>query len=654
LTEDKPELRVINSSLDPTCEPFVPEASPLKLLKRIIEQEGTDLDSSEEMNENVELVQNNDSDEIIEELLEVNNDGYIYDEIEDITDEINVGLDKLKGYLTRLEPAELLTVPVKIGDNILKALIDTGASDSLMKECVVTKLGLSIDSSMPMKIKGLGSGMITTTGCVVTDVELLNKKIENMKFDVVQTKYHKFDIILGEKFLRENRLIINMKNRCISVINDDSSKSDFYVDKNGLKHAMHEQVPVYAGEEVVLHQEGRVINVNFAIKKYKLSEEDKRLVYFQSCVGKSEIIGMDGILDGNQEEKMVLLSPKIGSNKRQTKVKKGDLIGYVNTVLEVDSGDDKEEKWSVEELRNKINIGEGVSNEQKDIILEMLNQTQEVFGKGESEIGKALVKPHTIELTDNTPIWQRHRKFPDPVDDEIEKHCDQLRGYDIVRHSSSDWSAPIVPVRKKDGSLRICIDYRKLNNVTKQLRFPMPNVADSIYSAYGMKYFTKLDVVKGFYQVPLAEESKKYTAFSTARNHYEFNRISFGLKNSGVAFQQNMQQILTNFPSKNVIIYIDDILIMTHTFDEHLDLVRKVLTTLFVNGIKIKTAKCEFFCSSVTFLGHIIGIDGIKKAPEYIEKIRNYPKPVTTTELRQFLGLVNFQCKFIPNCSSIA
>lgn len=181
----------------------------------------------------------------------------------------------------------------------------------------------------------------------------------------------------------------------------------------------------------------------------------------------------------------------------------------------------------------------------------------------------------------------------------------------------------------------------------------MPNISDTIYSAHNTKFFTKLDLVRGYYQVPLDSDSREFTAFSTHHNHYQFKTLSFGLKNSGVAFQKNMQKIISQYCFNNVLVYIDDILIMSETFQEHLTLVDKVLVTLKNHGIKIKVSKCEFFQSEVTFLGHMLGRKGIRKSPEFVSKVRDYPKPTTIKELRQFLGLVNFQRKFVEQCSVI-
>ena len=143
----------------------------------------------------------------------------------------------------------------------------------------------------------------------------------------------------------------------------------------------------------------------------------------------------------------------------------------------------------------------------------------------------------------------------------------------------------------------MCIDYRKLNKVTVADKFPVPNLSDSIFGLQGTNFFTRLDLVRGYYQLPIDDESKPYTAFTTNRNHWQFKRLSFGLRNAPSAFQREIQAVLSSFPSNKVIAYIDDILIMSNTFHEHVSLVSKVLQTLLTYNIKIKPSKCDWFKS---------------------------------------------------------
>lgn len=263
------------------------------------------------------------------------------------------------------------------------------------------------------------------------------------------------------------------------------------------------------------------------------------------------------------------------------------------------------------------------------------------------------MKEHHIELYDKTPIYQRPRRFPEVVNQEIERQCRELHLLDIIEPSSSPWSSPVVPVRKKDGSIRMCIDYRKLNAVTKPDRFPLPNLNDAVFGLHGVRYFTSMDLVRGYYQLPLEEGSREYTDFSTPRAHWQFKRLSFGLKNAPSGFQREMQSLFSGFPWRKVIVYIDDILIMGDTFREHLELVGKVMETLAAHGCKIKLKKCQWFAEEVEFLGHIVSKSGLSKPARYVEAIDAFVQPTTVRELREFLGLVNFQRKFVPHCSTI-
>lgn len=289
-----------------------------------------------------------------------------------------------------------------------------------------------------------------------------------------------------------------------------------------------------------------------------------------------------------------------------------------------------------------------------DSVEGMLLRCKSAISDGDHDIGCAGVTQHRIELLDSTPIRQRPRRFPEPIDKEIERQCDELRELDVIEYSRSPWSSPVVPIKKKDGSLRLCIDYRQLNRVTKADRFPMPNMNDLVFGLHGTRYFTTLDLGKGYYQVPLHSDSSECTAFSTSRNHYQFKQLSFGLKNASGAFQREMQEVLRDFYSKSVVVYIDNILIMGKNFDDILQLVEKVLRTLISYGMKVKLSKCCWFREEVTFLCHLVGRNGIRKSPEYVETVVNFPRPSNVKQLRSFLGLVNFQRKFILKCSVIS
>ena len=549
-----------------------------------------------------------------------------------------------------------MKIKLNVGGVLFEALIDTGASNNLIKESIAKRNELEIDNKHHITLAGLG--MKTTQAIGKTHVDISYGPIHDARipFYVVRDKDMSNDVILGSKFCQHNGLVIDFNNRRLSKVNPDNSQVDMYHDaENNIKHVVYQSIPVRAASSVKIESRETAV-VPIDINLLIVSDETAEVMYDGGC--KDKILkGIDGIMDGESENLEVMVENRSMQTK---KVKKGDIVGRVSTLVQVEADPNREVPDSSitrlfkDKFKAEVNIGNSISIEQRDIVAEMLLEVHDVFGKDSSDIGVLKVKPHEIELTDETPIWQKPRHFTPPVNQEIERQCAELESLDIITRSNSQWSSPVVPVTKTDGSLRMCVDYRKLNRVTKRQNFPMPNLQDAVYSASKIKYFTKLDLIKGYYQLPIHEDSRKYTAFSTPNGQYEFKRLSFGLKNSGIEFQKQMTEILTGFDHRKVIVYIDDILILSSTFEEHMIMVEKVMNTLLAYGVKINTKKCEFFTERVAFLGHEVSCEGIRKSKEFIDKIKYYPKPTTVTQLRQFLGLCNFQRKFVSNFSTIA
>lgn len=556
--------------------------------------------------------------------------------------------EQIKIGLACLKPEELFQVIVILGKERMSAVIDTGATNNLIEEKIVKKMNMDTGSKCTT-LKGLGKHTINTLGQTNIDMQLGGFNFPKVKFEILKETVADSPIVLGTSFLRQFSGSINMSKRRLGLKSKDGTNIVIYCSRDGEMETMVcEALPVFSAQDMNLKKNEVAVaslTVNLSVRQKERLSGDW---HFTGITNK-KYRTVDGIIGKQQDDPKVYCVAEA-----DTTVKQGEKMGLLYTLIQVDDIEEVDEGWTRERIRAEVKIGSQLNEEQKTSVVDMLSNIQCSLSKNENDIGKANVLPHSIEITDNTPIWQKPRRFSDPITKEIERQCNELLELDVIEPSHSQWSSPIVPVRKKNGDLRMCIDYRKVNSVTKQDRFPMPNLTDSIYAACNMKYFTSLDLIKGYYQVPIEENSRPYTAFSTTHNHYQFKRLSFGLRNSGLAFQRTMQDILKGIGDNNVIVYIDDILIMTNTFEEHLQLVGQVLTTLGNYGIKVKVNKCEFFQEQVTFLGHLISNRGIKKSPQYIEKIVNYPKPSNTTQLRQFLGLANFQRKFVNRCSEIA
>ena len=243
--------------------------------------------------------------------------------------------------------------------------------------------------------------------------------------------------------------------------------------------------------------------------------------------------------------------------------------------------------------------------------------------------------------------------------DWVDKEVDEMLKTNIISRSNSPWSFPIVVVAKKtvDGKTapRLCINFQKLNEITLKDAYPIPRVMEILEQMQGNPgWFTSLDLFSGFNQIGLTEDTKQKCAFSTARGHYHFNRMPFGLCNAPATFQRVMNEIFHDLIGKTMHVYIDDVTIYTKTFEEHLEVLKEVLLRIQQHGMFLKPKKCTIATHELHMLGHIISKNGIKTDPAKISAVSQYPDPTSKTEVRAFMGLAGYYRHFIANCSRIA
>ena len=262
---------------------------------------------------------------------------------------------------------------------------------------------------------------------------------------------------------------------------------------------------------------------------------------------------------------------------------------------------------------------------------------------------------HSMQLTDDIPVYEKPYPIPHALKDAVKKEIDNMLDLGIIRPSNSPYASPLTIVAKPDGTPRICCDTRKINAKTLFDPQPIPDQEEIFAQLSKDNYFTKIDLSKGYWQVPMEEQSKKYTAFVLPGHnggHYEFNVMPFGLVNSAATFSKIMRKLLHGM--ENVHNYIDDILIHTETWEKHLEVLKEVLKRLREARLTARPTKCHIGCSEVEFLGHVVGKGIIKPKPDKVEAIKEAARPETKTQLRSFLGLTGYYRKFIPNFASVA
>ncbi|KAK7159830.1 hypothetical protein R3I94_005997 [Phoxinus phoxinus] len=289
----------------------------------------------------------------------------------------------------------------------------------------------------------------------------------------------------------------------------------------------------------------------------------------------------------------------------------------------------------------------------KERISNRLNSMPEVFSLHDLDFGCTSQVKHQIRLSDETPFKHRARPIHPQDIDAVRKHLQELISAGVIRESESSFSSPIVVVRKKDGSVRLCIDFRKLNSQTIKDAYALPNLEEVFSVLTGSKWFSVLDLKSGFYQIEMDEADKCKTAFVCPLGFWEFNRMPQGITNAPSTFQRLMERCMGDLHRKQVLVFIDDLIVFSKTLEEHESRLVQVLNRLKEYGLKLAPEKCRFFQTSVKYLGHVVSKDGVKTDPAKIEALKTWPRPTNLKELRAFLGFAGYYRRFVRDYSKM-
>ena len=294
--------------------------------------------------------------------------------------------------------------------------------------------------------------------------------------------------------------------------------------------------------------------------------------------------------------------------------------------------------------------------DQRQTLINLLEKHRSVVALPGEALGSTTLVEHTINLKPGTrPVYIPAYRLPHSQRSEVEKQVAEMLEQGVITESNSEWNSPLFLVPKRDGTFRPVIDFRKVNMVTEDDRHPLPVLRDILTSlGKGNVVFSTIDLLSGYWQVPLSQESQKITAFSTPNGHYHYLKMAFGLKGAPITFARMMSQLFSGMIGKNMFVFLDDIIIYNRSVEEHFQTLEEVFARLEKANLKAKMTKCVFLKRSVSFLGHRVDAEGIHTADDKIRSVKEFPQPKSVENVRSFLGLCGYYRSFVRNFASIA
>ena len=580
---------------------------------------------------------------------------------------------------TNLSPDELVNIHSVTGDfsrlvlrgeisgdskaYLFDMLVDTGATASLVSDKVVSLLSADyeIRPSKIRALKGVGPNLVGVSEEIVLSVLFSNNFVcEPVPFLITPHEFCSHAFLLGADFLSLNRFLPDVDQKTLLV------KSEGTYSVVARDPSLMESVSLVCSASDFIELESNSWTLVPVVLNLDGFPEFPTNIAAEFIPEKSLKVDISpGILNLCSDVQYV---PVFNYSHRCQHIHKGQMLG-ITTFLpsapvevaqmkafsEVAPVSVPDPAWTETSLSEVFRLSDSaLTSEEKSTLISVLSKFPDVISHGDHDVGTTTAVQHHIELTDSRPVALPVRRLAPQVLKEVDDACHELENSGIIRSSCSPFSAPIVPVRKPDGTLRLCIDYRELNKVTKKDKFPIPNLTDLIYSLKGIRCFSSIDLVRGYYQVLMADDSIERTAFSTPHAHYEFVRMPFGVTNGPATFQRGMVIALSGIPTSRAIIYLHDILVLGKDFSDHLISLELVLSALNKYGFKLKPSKTSLCQSEVQFLGHIVSEKGILPLPRNLSGIQEFPVPTSIRQVRSFLGMVNFYRRFLPRCAEIS
>lgn len=336
------------------------------------------------------------------------------------------------------------------------------------------------------------------------------------------------------------------------------------------------------------------------------------------------------------------------------RIHRGQRLAHALVVDKIPNSPSTSESNEEKEHFAKLNINDKLSEKERASVIDVIRRHVKAFSWDKNDLGLTSLVEHTVELTTGDPVKSAPYKTQPQKQQIIDQNVEEMLHQGVIEVSKSPFASPVVLAKKRNGEWRFCVDFRSLNNMTIKDAYPLPRMDDTLQTLHGNSFFSTLDLLSGFWQIPLSVRDRYKTAFVTRGGLYQFRVMPFGLTNAPATFQRLMDRVLLGLNWKACVVYLDDIIVFGKSLEEHNENLSLVLEQIERANLKLKPNKCQFAAEQVTYLGHKINKSGVGTDESKVEAINRIAIPSDRVKLRRFLGACSFYRRFVKNFSHIA
>ena len=558
-------------------------------------------------------------------------------------------------------------IPLCFNNAQTNGLLDTGADISAVSQSFFNKLKVNTRDLKPPSIsfiKGAGGAVHKITAEAVLDMQIDNLKIKHRFFivpDLHQT------CILGHDFLTEYKVQISYENNTVKI-NDRQTQAEINLITTNSKARLTRATYIPPGtiRTVQIHMPEKGLTSDKAIMLSPSTKLTELQIALIECLVPSHK-QTAWVQIANLTQNAVKLSRKTPIadihviDTRDVQMLSNQNLSNVNSLRhethkqETINAQTHPTETKTSDIKFDLSNSD-LNDQQKQDLLCLLREYRDCFATSMDEIGCTPLITHSIDTTDEIPVKARAYKTSPEMKRVLEDEVQTLLDNDIIEHSSSDYASPVILVRKPNNTYRLVVDFRKLNQKIKDVVFPLPLLSDVIDQIGTSKseYFSSLDLKSGYFQVPLGERYRHKTAFICHHGLFQFKRMVMGLSTSSATFQKLMNNVFKGLSWHILLCYLDDVLVHSKTFEDHLQHLRLVFDRLRLANLTLTPSKCFFATKSVKFLGHRLSKHGSSPEKSNTHAIDTFPTPRTQKQVRQFLGMAGYFRKFVKDYSRIA